>query len=96
MTAEEINNLVAALGSILAVLRDADPADKAKIYAGVGLRLTYQPGGNKVIAEAQPSAIMYEGSCPRGDLNPHGSACVRTIGAHALVLPWFTARSRNR
>ena len=69
MTAEEINNLVAALGSILAVLRDADPADKSKIYAGVGLRLTYQPGQNKVIAEAQPTAIMYEGSCPRGNTN---------------------------
>ena len=31
-----------------------------------GLRLTYQPGQNKVIAEAAPSAIIYEGSCPRG------------------------------
>ncbi len=71
MTADEINTIVTALGNILHVLRDADPADKAKIYAGVGLRLTYQPGQNKVIAEAQPSAIMYEGSCPRGDLNPH-------------------------
>jgi hypothetical protein len=48
------------------VIRDADPADKAKIYSGVGLRLTYQPARNAVIAEARPSAIMYEGSCPRG------------------------------
>jgi site-specific DNA recombinase len=34
MTADEINTIVAALGSILDVLRDADPADKAKIYSG--------------------------------------------------------------
>ncbi len=71
MSAEEISGIVTALGNILDVLRDADPADKAKIYAGVGLRLTYQPGRNNVIAEAAPPAIMYEGSCPRGDLNPH-------------------------
>jgi site-specific DNA recombinase len=71
MTADEINGLVASLGTMLTVLRDADPQDKAKIYNGIGLRLTYQPAGQKVIAEARPSAIMYEGSCPRGDLNPH-------------------------
>lgn len=72
MTADEIESIVTALGSIIKVLRDADPADKAKIYAGVGLHLTYEPGQKKVIAEAAPPAIMYEGSCPRGDSNPHG------------------------
>jgi site-specific DNA recombinase len=71
MNPDEIKALVAALGSILDILRDADPADKAKIYSEVGLRLSYQPGQNKVIAEAKPPAIMYEGTCPRGDLNPH-------------------------
>jgi site-specific DNA recombinase len=70
MTASEINGIVAALGSILDVLRDADPADKAKIYSGVGLKLTYQPARNAVIAEAAPSAIMYEGSCPRINTYP--------------------------
>ena len=71
MTADEIDTLVRGLGSVLAVLRDADPLDKAEIYRKVGLRLTYQPGENKMIAEARPPAIMYEGSCRRGDLNPH-------------------------
>jgi site-specific DNA recombinase len=71
MSPGEIKTVVTALGNILDVLRHADPADRATIYANLGLRLTYQPGENKVIAEAQPSAIMYEGSCPRGDLNPH-------------------------
>jgi hypothetical protein len=82
MTTEEINNLVATIGNILAVLRDADPADKAQIYTNLGLRLTYQPGQNKVIAEAAPPAIMYEGSCPRGTRPPgcsthaqHGCSC---------------------
>lgn len=68
MTTEQISALVAGLGEILTVLRDADPRDKAKIYAGVGLHLTYQPSRQTVIAEAKPPAIMYESSCPRGDL----------------------------
>jgi site-specific DNA recombinase len=67
LTPQQISEIVTALGNILLVLRDADPADKAKIYAGIGLRLTYQPAQYKVIAEAKPSAIMYERSCPRGD-----------------------------
>jgi hypothetical protein len=82
MTADEIHNIVTALGNILAVLRDADPADKAKIYADVGLRLTYQPGTNKVIAEAAPPAIMYEGLCPRSELN-HTHTC------------WWSSRGRS-
>ena len=32
-----------ALGDMVRVLADADPARKAKIYAGLGLRLTYHP-----------------------------------------------------
>jgi site-specific DNA recombinase len=66
MTPDEITTLIASLGNLLTVLRDADPADKAAIYHGLGLRLTYQPGHKKVIAEAKPTAIMYEGLCPRG------------------------------
>jgi hypothetical protein len=45
MTTDEINTLVAALDPILDLLRAADPADKAKVYSGVGLRLTYHPVG---------------------------------------------------
>ena len=52
MTREQIASVVTALGDILAVLRDADPADKAEIYSQLGLRLTYQPGQRIVRAEA--------------------------------------------
>ncbi|MEX5636355.1 zinc ribbon domain-containing protein [Parafrankia sp. FMc2] len=71
MTEQEISDMVAAAGDIVAVLADADPADKAEIYTQLGLELTYEPGGNRVIAEAKPSTIMYGRECPRGDLNPH-------------------------
>ena len=52
MTGEQIASIVTALGDILAVLRAADPADKAEIYSQLGLRLTYQPGRRIVRAEA--------------------------------------------
>jgi len=42
--AEEINAVVASLGNLLMVLRGADPADKAEIYRGLGLELTYHAG----------------------------------------------------
>jgi hypothetical protein len=69
LTPEEIKAIVEALGSILTVIRDADPLDKAQIYASIGLRLTYQPGTNTEVAEARRPATVYEGLCPRGDID---------------------------
>ena len=71
MTREEIVNLVKAIGDVMQVLKDADPADKAEIYSRLGLTLTYHPNEKRVVAEARPASIMYVGACPRGDLNPH-------------------------
>ena len=52
MTRDQIASIVTVLGDILAVLKDADPADKAETYSQLGLRLTYQPGQRIVRAEA--------------------------------------------
>jgi hypothetical protein len=41
--------------SLAAVIRDADPADKAEIYRGLGLVLTYQPNAQLVRAKAHLS-----------------------------------------
>jgi hypothetical protein len=56
MTQAEITSLVTTLGDIAAVLRNADPADKAEVYRRLGLRLTYQPETQTVRAEADLSA----------------------------------------
>ena len=65
MTRDEITSLVKAIGDVMQVLKDADPADKAEIYGQLGLTLTYHPNGKRVVAEARPASIMYVGACPR-------------------------------
>ncbi|WP_328372590.1 recombinase family protein [Micromonospora zamorensis] len=56
MSRAEITTLVNALGDITAVLRDADPADKAEVYRQLGLRLNYQPETQTVRAAIDLSA----------------------------------------
>jgi site-specific DNA recombinase len=56
MTSAEIQTIVERFASIAAVIRDADPADKAEIYRGLNLMLTYQPGTQTVRAQMHLSA----------------------------------------
>jgi site-specific DNA recombinase len=65
----EIVEIVDALRQIHAALQRADSASKAAVYQELGLRLTYQPDQNRLLASASPA--MGNLSCPRGDLNPH-------------------------
>jgi hypothetical protein len=62
----EIANLVQALGDIVTVLHDADPADKAEVYQQLGLRLTYHSETQTVRAEV--------------DLGAHRGVMVRVRG----------------
>jgi site-specific DNA recombinase len=66
MNRAEITNLVAALGDIATVLRDADPTDKAEVYRQLGLRLTYQPETQTVRAEVDLNAHHGAMVCVRG------------------------------
>jgi hypothetical protein len=73
MTKEEIAAVVDSLTGLMDVLRNANPADKADIYAGFSLRMTYHPGPGPrtVTVSVEPGRSCTKGSCPRGDLNPH-------------------------
>ena len=51
MTTDEITNLVAALGDLMQVLQDADPADRAEVYSRLGLTLAYHPEGRRMEVE---------------------------------------------
>lgn len=68
MTAEEIRNLVDALGGLLGILNDADPADKLEVYRRLGLRLTYDHKSQVVLAETQPPPGMCVVSVSEGGL----------------------------
>jgi site-specific DNA recombinase len=56
MSREEIQYIVATLTNLATTIQDADPRDKAEIYNGLGLRLTYHPGRAAVLAEARPAS----------------------------------------
>lgn len=58
LTRQEINDTVEALGGFLAILRKADPADKAEIYRQLGLRLSYNHETQVVSAEASPRSLV--------------------------------------
>lgn len=41
--------MISAMGDVVKVLADADRVRKAKIYSGLGLRLTYYPMERRVL-----------------------------------------------
>jgi hypothetical protein len=72
LTEAQIAQIVDGLGGMLALLRDADPLDRAEIYARLGLQMIYRPGDETVTAEiASPGIDGVLDVCRRGDLNPH-------------------------
>lgn len=77
MTREEITSMVNALHDVMNVLAQADPIDKAEIYAQLDLKLIYQPQERKVIAQARPLDSMYVRTCPRGEPTDKPMAGVR-------------------
>lgn len=67
MTRDEIAAVVESLANLPGLLSAADPADKADIYAGIGLRLTYQPEPRSVRAEGRfADQPHWRSECVRG------------------------------
>ena len=84
MTSEEITAMVTTITGVITILRTADPADKAELYAQLGLRLTYRPGPKTVIVRSEIGRTCMKGSCPRGDLNTETREISPDRGIHAL------------
>ncbi len=82
MTREEISTIVERFASLAAVIRDADPADKAEIYKALNLVLTYQPEQRMIRAQAHVSA------------DPHG-VMVGVRGASRQLRTWPFGHSRQ-
>lgn len=51
MSRDEIARLVRSIKDLAAVVRQAEPQDKTEIYQQLGVRLTYNSGKHKVLAE---------------------------------------------
>ncbi|HEV8419879.1 MAG TPA: hypothetical protein VGR13_00845, partial [Actinomycetota bacterium] len=49
--------LFRALWDLVGVLRAAEPQKKAELYGDLGLTLTYQPNGRRVLVEADLSRV---------------------------------------
>ncbi|GAA0577187.1 recombinase family protein [Paractinoplanes ferrugineus] len=72
MPTEQLDAIAEAFKDLLSLLRDADPRDRAELYSRLGLRMTYQPGPETLMAEvATPADLRVFDMCPEGDLNPH-------------------------
>lgn len=73
MSRDQITQVIAAITDLAAMINNADPRDKAKIYTGLGIRLTYHPGQQAVFAEAQPATapVCALSMCRRGDSTTH-------------------------
>lgn len=56
LTPEDVKALVASLRDIAATLTAADPADKAKVYAELGIDITYHQEG-RVVIESRPRVV---------------------------------------
>ncbi|WP_074340476.1 recombinase family protein [Mycobacteroides abscessus] len=57
MSAAQISALVEELGGLAAVLGEATGAERAEVYANLGLRLDYDPHGQRVTATADLSRV---------------------------------------
>jgi len=66
MTKEQIAATVTAIRDLTQALREASTEDKAEIYSGLNLHLTYNPGGRTVSVRAEVGQTCTKGSCPRG------------------------------
>jgi hypothetical protein len=67
MTKEQIAATVTTIRDLVRTLRTAATEDKAEIYAGLNLQLTYQPQERIVNTRAEVGQTCTKGSCPRGD-----------------------------
>ena len=57
----ELRAVVEGLGDVAAVLADAAPKERAKVYADLGVTLTYRPDEDLVAVQAVPvAACAYE------------------------------------
>jgi hypothetical protein len=89
MSRDDIAAIVTALGELATVVREADPADKADIYAKLKLTLTYQPEERLVEASIKPGLNMRKGFVPEVRLHQ------KTYASSRRSSLWSAARNER-
>lgn len=64
LTEDDIRSLIAGLGDLRDIIRDAEPPVKAAIYEQLGLKVTYLPGQDKLRADV---TISPESFAPKSE-----------------------------
>jgi site-specific DNA recombinase len=57
LTVEDVLAVVTELGGLVSVLGGADPADRAELYAALGVEITYQPDPRTAVLAVEPQAL---------------------------------------
>jgi site-specific DNA recombinase len=65
LTEDDIRALIASLGDLHDIIRDAEPPVKAAIYGQLGLKVTYLPGQGKLRADVTISPEIFAGQPDR-------------------------------
>ncbi len=80
LTAQQIDALIAALGDLVRMLKDASPEARQAVYQALGVRLVYHPDKQEIRVEANldPDRVVTSNApnlgkryVSEGDLNPH-------------------------
>jgi hypothetical protein len=87
LTAEDVRDVIKSLGDLLAVPSKTKSTEKAKVYADLGITLTYRPAENIVSVEA--ARAVGQSACRRTDGAPthtvHGAASTGAGGSHSRL-----------
>lgn len=54
---KDVLAVVTELGGLVRVLEGADPADRAELYAALGVEITYQPHPRTAVLAVEPQAL---------------------------------------
>jgi len=74
VTRDDLVSIMGLVGDALTAIASADPADKADVYAALGLAVSYDPLARTAVAECELDNACGKRPCRRGDLDRNSTA----------------------
>ncbi|MER6824667.1 hypothetical protein ABT352_01580 [Streptosporangium sp. NPDC000563] len=70
LTRDDLAKVMNTMGDAVRILGKAEPVRKARLYAGLGVRLTYHPGKRRIlVSSTSDQDLMGESNVSEGDSN---------------------------